>query len=50
MFDDVETMDWVEPMEEAEVTIGALQQEKGELKSRLEIVEEALIMIMDSVN
>ncbi|MBT2714748.1 hypothetical protein J7I90_02050 [Bacillus sp. ISL-57] len=38
----------VEPTEGTEVTIEALQQENGELKSRLEIVEEALIILMDS--
>ncbi|WP_214768172.1 hypothetical protein [Bacillus sp. ISL-57] len=43
-------MTWtgVEPTEGTEVTIEALQQENGELKSRLEIVEEALIILMDS--
>ena len=40
----------VEPTEEAEVTIEALQQENGELKSRLEVVEEALLILMDSAN
>ncbi|MEY8188662.1 hypothetical protein AB4X15_03165 [Peribacillus simplex] len=38
----------VELTEAAEVTIEALQQENGELKSRLEIVEEALLILMDS--
>ncbi|MCO0597362.1 hypothetical protein NGI46_07765 [Peribacillus butanolivorans] len=43
-----ETWSGVEPTEEAEVTIEALQQENGELKARLEFVEEALITLMDS--
>ena len=38
----------VELTEEAEVTIEALQQENSDLKARLEIVEEALITLMDS--
>ncbi|MED3832920.1 hypothetical protein [Peribacillus frigoritolerans] len=38
----------VELTEEAEVTIEALQQENGDLKARLEVVEEALIILMDS--
>lgn len=37
----------VEPTEEVAVTIEALQQENGELKSRLEIVEEALNQLLD---
>ncbi|MFJ7855309.1 hypothetical protein ACIQX3_21460 [Peribacillus frigoritolerans] len=40
----------VELTEATVVTIEALQQENGELKSRLEIVEEALIILMDSAN
>ncbi|AXN39865.1 hypothetical protein [Peribacillus butanolivorans] len=44
------TWSGVEPTEEAEVTVESLQQENGELKSRLEIVEEALIMLMDTGN
>lgn len=40
----------VVPTEEDEVTVESLQQENGELKSRLEIVEEALIILMDSAN
>lgn len=38
----------VELTEAPEVTIEGLQQENGELKSRLEIVEEALLILMDS--
>jgi hypothetical protein len=38
----------VELTEEVEVTIEELQQENGELKSRLEVIEEALIILMDS--
>ena len=44
------TWSGVEPTEESEVTIEALQQENGQLKARLEIVEEALIMLMDTGN
>ena len=40
----------VELTEGTDTTIEALQQENGELKSRLEVVEEALIMLMDSGN
>ena len=40
----------VELTEATEVTIEALQHENGELKSRLEIVEEALLILMDSAN
>ncbi|CAM3641539.1 hypothetical protein [Mesobacillus zeae] len=38
----------VEPTEEAEVSIEFLQQENGELKARLDVVEDALITLMDS--
>jgi len=42
------TWSGVELTEEAEITIGALQEENDVLKSRLEVVEEALIILMDS--
>lgn len=40
----------VEPTEETEVTIEALQQENSDLKARLEIVEKALNILTGDAN